>query len=87
MKVHVIFDSSGAIVGAAVPDFYNQNNMSTAEGQPTQVGIDNVPGQTVHEVEVPDDLVQIDSSDFIGKLKEAKSVKHLMSTMVTAGYV
>jgi hypothetical protein len=83
MKINIIVDSAGSIVGtarAAIPE-----KGGKAEAPEVEVGIAPPPGQSVHEVEVPDELVQLEGPELLRRLSDFDSVKEALSTIVTAG--
>jgi hypothetical protein len=55
MQLHIIADSEGNILATARPS-------GRASGGPTMGSLIAGPGQTVHVVEVPDDLAQLDAT-------------------------
>ena len=81
MKINILVDSTGNIVGAArvtapekgtkVPEF--------------EVGMAPSPGQSLHEVEVPDKFAKLEGADLLTKLSEEESVKKALSNVSSAG--
>ena len=83
MKINIIFDSAGNIAGtarAAIPD-----KGVKAKAPDIEVGIVPSPGQSVHEVEVTEELAQLEGPELLRRLADVDSVKQALSTIVTAG--
>ena len=51
------------------------------------VGLAEVPGQTIHEIEVPDEMMDLEGQDLMEKLGELDAVKTSRANLVTAGPV
>jgi len=85
MKINVIFDSAGNIVGAAWPGYPQDEEVTKAGVREAEAGVAPTPGQSVHEIEVPDELMELEEADLIQKLREADPVKQVLGTIATAG--
>ena len=83
MKINIIVDSGGNIVGtarAAIPE-----KGVKAKAPDIEIGIVPSPGQSVYEVEVTEELVQLEGPELLQRLSDVDSVKQALSTMVMAG--
>ena len=78
MKLKVIFDAAGNIIGAVQP--------TTQKGD-VQSGLGADHGQMIHDIEVPDGITKFEGSELFKKLLETDSVKQTLSTLVTSGQV
>lgn len=87
MKIGIIFDPTGNIVGTALARYPGSEEDAETEevGIGIEVGFVPTPGQTVHEVEVQDELTQLEGADFLRKLREVDAVKQTLLTLPTAG--
>ncbi|MCC8997116.1 MAG: hypothetical protein LM517_08710 [Nitrosomonas sp.] len=83
MKINILVDSSGVIVGAARSAIPTKGSKAGTSG--FEAGMVGSPGQNVHEVEVPEKLAELDGQELLRKLSEVDSVKKVLSTVVTAG--
>ena len=83
MKISIIVDSAGNIVGmarSAIPE-----KGVKAKAPDIEVGIVPSPGQSVHEVEVTEELARLEGPELLRRLSDVDSVKQVLSTIVTAG--
>ncbi|MGJ8664128.1 MAG: hypothetical protein ACSHWU_10765 [Marinicella sp.] len=78
MKMNVIFDATGTIVGAV-------HSMSE-KGAECESGIEVLPGQNLHEVEVSSELAELEGNELLHKLSESDDIKKVLSQMTTAGH-
>ena len=80
MKMHVILNSKDNIVGIAQPSHKGAKSGNEA-------GLHPMPGQSVHEVEVPEEMKKLDGVEILRKLNETDIVKKALRKTATAGVV
>ncbi len=83
MKINIVVDSSGNIVGAARSAIPEKG--VKAKAPKIESGIVSSPGQSLHEVEVTEELAQLEGPELLRRLSDVDSVKQVLSTIVTAG--
>jgi len=83
MKIHVVFDSGGNIIGIARPGPIEK--MVDDEDANVDIGIAAQPGQSIHEVNVPDEMLEYDGPDLIKRLADVKDVKEALDKLIIAG--
>jgi hypothetical protein len=81
MKLNIIVDSAGNVIGAA----HVAAPLKGAKAPAIEAGIIPAPGQSVHEVEVPAEVARLEGPELLKRLTEEKSLKKTLSTLVTAG--
>jgi hypothetical protein len=83
VKISVVLDSSGRVVGAFKPTEYRP--AKPGDEPVVSVGVVAAPGQTVIDVEVPPDVANLDAPELLARLGEQGPVKAVVSNIPTAG--
>jgi len=85
VKMSVVLDSSGQVVGAFKPSHYRPAKEGD-EGVVT-VGVEAAPGQSIVEVEVSTEVANLDAHDLLSRLAEQSSVREVIANTPTASQV
>ncbi|MBB5470967.1 hypothetical protein OKW30_001876 [Paraburkholderia sp. Clong3] len=82
IKMSIVLDSSGRIVGASKPKDYRP-----AKGEQPEVTAGQAAdrGQSIAEIEVSPELADLNASDLLLRLSEEASVRALVADLPTAG--
>jgi hypothetical protein len=84
VKMSIVLDSSGQVVGASKPTHYQP----AKEGHEpvVTVRLEAGPGQSLVEVDVPPDLADLDGSELLSRLADHSSVRTMIADLPpTAG--
>src|SRR5688500_10357414 len=82
-KISVVLDSSGRVVGASKPSSYRPAKES--DERDVTAGLVGGPGQSVAEVEVPADAVNLEGGELLARLADQPSVRAVIAATPTAG--
>ncbi|MEP7010145.1 MAG: hypothetical protein ABJC13_07465 [Acidobacteriota bacterium] len=81
MKMTIIVDAAGRVVGAT-------QSVAIAKGAKAstiEAGVVADPGQSVHEVEVSDEVAHLAGPDLLERLAGEGGLKKALKSLVTAG--
>ncbi|HKP04741.1 MAG TPA: hypothetical protein VJU77_15415 [Chthoniobacterales bacterium] len=83
MKTSIIVDSAGNLIGIG-----HSTPLSTEDKKSNvqmESGVIAQPGQTLHEVDVPEELLRLEGPHLLKGLLDLEPVKKSLSTLITAG--
>lgn len=81
MKLSISIDQTGKVVGAA----YQPPAAKGAGETVAEAGLTAGPGESVHEVEVPDEVAKLQGDELLARLSSDERVRQALSTQVAAG--
>jgi hypothetical protein len=81
MKLSIIVDATGRVVGAA------HQGAAVKGAEAAQAGLAAGPGQSIQEVEVPDEVAKLQGDELLARLSGDNEVKQALSTQIAAGLV
>ncbi len=81
MKLSIIVDATGRVIGAGHPAAAAQG----ADQAAVEAGLAAGPGQSIQEVEVPDDVAKLQGDELLARLSGDERVRQALSTQVAAG--
>jgi hypothetical protein len=82
MKFNIIVDPAGNIVGSVRASIAEKGKGKAPD---FEAGMDPSQGQTIYEVDIPEELAQLEGPELLRRLSEVDSVKQALSTISTAG--
>lgn len=82
VKISVLLDANGSLVGASSPREYKP-----AEGEEKLVTAGHAagPGQSLVDVEVPAQLADLSTSGILARLSEQDTVRKVLASVTTSG--
>jgi hypothetical protein len=83
VKMSILLDSSGQVVGASHPSEYRPTKAGEEAGATT--GMAAGIGQSMVDVEVPADLADLQGSELLSRLAEQSLVRAALASLPTVG--
>jgi hypothetical protein len=71
MKITVVFDAQGKIQGAST----GEEMLETDDGSEITFTLVPLPGQSIHELEVPDELGGLEADAYLAGLEQTTAVQ------------